>query len=1096
MKKISKILFSLSIILSSCQKKDQALFRLIEAQDSGIDFVNEIKPTADLNIFNYMYYYNGGGVGAADLNLDGLIDLVFTSNLGDSKIYLNKGNLKFEEVTKQSNFTEGFGWSNGVSIVDINQDGLLDIYVSQVGDYESLQSHNLLFLCKEIKNGIPIYEEKSGEYGLDLVGFGTQAVFADFDADGDLDFFQLNHSVHKNGTFGKRDVFLGTFHTLAGDRYFKNENGKYIEITKESGIHSNALGYGLGIVAGDLNFDGYPDLYIGNDFHENDYLYINQKNGFFKDEIQEQIRHTSRFSMGVDIADLNNDLFPEIISLDMLPYNPEILKRSEGEDAYYNFKFKLQQGYNYQFARNNLQLNNGNNTFSEIGIFSNIHATDWSWSALFFDFENDGKKDLFISNGINKRMNDMDYINFVSNDDIQRKIEEKKFNEQDESLVDLLPEVKIPNKFFRNTGDIQFEEIGKYLEKNPDSYSNGAIYADLDNDGDLDIVTNNINDPAFLYENLSNEIQPKNKSLTLTLKGSPQNKNAIGAKILIFKNKEVKSFEKFPVRGFQSSMEIPLTIGLGPQPQIDSMLIVWPNHRFQKIEYDSTKKVLDIEYSENLPVFNFEKYLSASVQEVNYKEISEAVGLDFRHVENAFNEFDREALIPNQMATEGPALAIKDINNDGLEDIFIGSSRGHSSKIYVQNTTGKFQLLEQDALEKDKEYEEIDAVWVDVNKDSFPDLVVASGGNEFFGKSEYLRPRIYLNDGTGKLKKLESAFENIFINASRVIVLDQNKDGFPDLFFAARSVPFGYGKRPDSYIFINDKKGNYVDKTSTIAPDLRKLGLVTDAVLATLDINIGPELILALEWGEVIAFDSNFKKRLLCTEKGLWNTVFPVDIDGDGDLDLILGNLGLNSRFKGSKEEPLKMYVNDFDQNGRVEQIITYYIEGKETIFADKREIERQLPYIKKKYTYSKDFSLASLSDIFGKDLIKSAEVFEANYFQNAILVNEGNGKFNLKAMPKSMQYSPIYTVLPLQKNSFIFGSNFFDCNIQLGQYDADIGGIYEFDSKLNVNKKLFKNYNIKGQVRQTKKLRIGERETIVVVQNNDQILVLQNQKE
>ncbi|MFN4147810.1 MAG: CRTAC1 family protein, partial [Runella sp.] len=554
-----KLLF-LALLCGSCSSDAEEIFRLLPSSQTGVKFINQVKPSPDLNIFNYMYFYNGGGVGAGDFNQDGLIDLVFTANQSDNRLYLNRTDLandkaiKLEDITEQSGFKAPAGWSTGVSIADINQDGLLDIYISRIGEFEGLQGHNLLFICREIdSNGIPHFEEKAAEYGLDLVGFGTQAAFFDYDADGDLDFFQLNHSVHQNGTFGKRDLFLNTFHPLAGDRFFENQHGKFVETTSQVGIHSSALGYGLGLAIADLNLDGYPDMYVGNDFHENDYLYLNQRNKTFRDETDERLLHTSRFTMGVDIADLNNDLFPEILSLDMLPYDPEILKRSEGEDAFYNFRFKLSQGYNVQFARNNLQLNSRKGRFSEIGLYAGIHATDWSWSVLLFDFENDGKKDVFISNGINKRMNDMDYINFMSNDRIQQLIAEKRFDESDQSLVDLLPEVKIPNKFFSQNTELRFEELT--ISPNPPSYSNGAVYADLDNDGDLDIITNNINSEAFIYENRSKSAE--NKHLRVELTGKNGNRNAIGAKVLVYTPDGRHYQEKFSVRGFQSSAEIP-----------------------------------------------------------------------------------------------------------------------------------------------------------------------------------------------------------------------------------------------------------------------------------------------------------------------------------------------------------------------------------------------------------------------------------------------------------------------------------------------------------------------------------------------------------
>jgi hypothetical protein len=586
--------------------------------------------------------------------------------------------------------TDSQTWSNGVSLVDINQDGLLDIYISVVGDYEILQGHNLLYVCQSIdESGLPKYKEQAAEYDLDLVGFGTQAAFFDYDLDGDLDMFQLNHSVHKNGTFGKRDAFKDTFHPLAGDRFFENVNGNYIEKTEEIGIESTALGYGLGLAIGDINSDGYPDLYVGDDFHEDDYLYINQQNGKFENQLSEQIRHTSRFSMGVDIADINNDGHSEIFTLDMLPYDPQVLKRSEGEDAFYNFDFKLKQGYNYQFSRNNLQLNNGNNTFSEIGLFSGVHASDWSWATLLFDFDNDGFNDIFISNGIRKRMNDMDYISYASNDEIQAKINRKEFDESDESLVNLLPEIKMPNKFYQNNSDLTFTKWRDEIDGNPDSFSSGAIYDDLDNDGDLDIVTNNINALAFVYENLTNELKPENKSVAIKLIGSEKNRDAIGAKVII-ENADgtVLVKENFPVRGFQSSMQIPIMLSWSGEKMPSVVTVIWQDNTFETVAVNSESTTIKARYKEGLETFDYEKFKQKGKKpSLEFTNIASEIGLNIKHNENRFNEFDREALIPNKISTEGPAVAVAYINNDGLEDVFMGASRKEISKLLSNSPT-------------------------------------------------------------------------------------------------------------------------------------------------------------------------------------------------------------------------------------------------------------------------------------------------------------------------------------------------------------------------------------------------------------------------
>lgn len=1079
----------------------------MDVSETGVDFVNDLQPTPELNIFNYMYFYNGGGVGAGDLNNDGLIDLVFTANRGPNKMYLNQGNFKFKDITADAGFGNTAAlWSNGVSMVDINQDGMLDIYISVVGDYEILKGHNLLYVCQAIdSDGIPRFKEQSAEYGLDLVGFGTQAAFFDADLDGDLDMFQLNHSVHKNGTFGKRELFQETFHPLAGDRFFENSNGKYVEKTKESGIHSTALGYGLGLGIGDVNSDGYPDLYVGNDFHEDDYLYINQQDGTFLDKLNQQIRHTSRFSMGVDIADMNNDGRPEIFTLDMLPYDPQVLKRSEGEDAFYNFEFKLKQGYNFQFARNNLQLNNGNDSFSEIGLFSGVHASDWSWATLLFDFDNDGFNDIFISNGIRKRMNDMDYISYASSEEIQQKITNKQFDESDESLVDLLPEIKIPNKFFKNNGDLTFTEWIKQLDGNPDSFSNGAVYADLDNDGDLDVITNNINAPAFIYQNLANKTHPDNRVLTFNLKGYEKNRNAVGSKIIVeMVDGEVIVKENFPVRGFQSSAQIPVSVGIG-RKKIKYIRVVWPNMKTNIIlpQKGEAQTIFDLEYSSDLPAFDYASFRRRAIYpEPDFKDIAQEIGLNIRHTENRFNEFDREALIPNKISSEGPAVAIADINGDGLDDIFIGASRNGIGKVFTQNASGKFAEKPQLALQSDSAFEDVDAVWADVNNDGSPDLLIASGGNEYFGKSEFLMPRLYLNDGKGNLKKKNDAFPAMFITPSRLLAHDFDSDGKTDVFIAGRTMPWGYGKIPESYLLHNDGSGKFSDVTKTVAPELQTIGMVTDATWVTIDDDAEKELVLTCEWSGIFAFDRNgktFTKKVLSDKKGWWKTIYAADVDNDGDTDFLVGNQGLNTRLRPTATNPVKMYVNDFDDNQRVEQIITYDVAGRETIFADKREVERQLPFVRKKYNLAKDFSMASLGDIFGEEKIKSATVYEANFLQNAFLINEGNGKFTLKPMGADMQFAPVKAFQQFSENDdqlpdFMAFGNFFDANIQRGLYDADFGSLLLSNGNGGFRKAFMRNYKLNGQVRSIKRIKIGQKVAYVVVRNDDDLVVLSEQ--
>ena len=848
------------LLLGSCKshEKKDAIFHVLNSDETGLDFINKLTPGVAFNMFNYMYFYNGGGIGAGDYNNDGLIDLFFSSNQGDNKLYINKGNLRFADVTADAGIPQDGGWSTGVSVVDINNDGLLDIYICRVGKYEILNSKNQFLVCQGIKNGIPIYKDYAPQYGLDFSGFSTHALFFDYDMDGDNDMYLLNHSVHQNAAFGPRQNFSGTYSVLSGDRIFQNNavgdstasnanDITFTDVTKSTGINSSAIGYGLGIVASDINLDGYPDLYVGNDFHENDYLYINQRNGKFKDESNQRLKHTSKFSMGVDAADINNDGYPEIISMDMLPSDPYILKRSLGDDEYDIFLDKIKAGYNYQYSRNALQYNRGNGVFSELALYAGVYATDWSWAPLWVDFDNDGLKDLFISNGIPKRLNDMDYINFVSGEEIQQRLNNNKIDQTNLALVKKFPEIKIPNKFYKNSGKLSFHDMADEIDNDQSTYSNGAIYADLDNDGDLDIVVNNIDAPALVYENKRNTFD-QNAFIEIKLQGPARNLNAIGAKILVFDGNQVRTYENYPVKGFQSSMQVPMHIGLA-NTTTDSAMLVWPDNSYQAISLKDSSRVT-YKYSEGLPHFNYRIIDSLHINSTRkVEDITLEVDLKYKHTENPFVEFNREPLIPHMVSTEGPALAVADINNDGLDDIFIGSSKRDHNAIFLQKSDGRFQRTEQPGMIPDSMYEDVDAAWIDVNADGKIDLVIASGGNEYYGRDRHLLPRIYLNDGNAQFKKVNNAFAELYLTASVVAPYDINSDGFPDLFIGGRAVPWDYGSMPRSYLLLNDGTGRFTDVTEEKAPGLAKAGMVTDAAWTDIDMDKDLDLVVCSEWG-------------------------------------------------------------------------------------------------------------------------------------------------------------------------------------------------------------------------------------------------------
>ncbi len=1093
------IIFTIQI---GCKMSDHQpiAFEALYSNQTGLDFNNQLTPTPAFNMFKYMYYYNGAGIGVADFNNDGLIDAFFAANQVSNKLFLNQGNLHFKDFSKAAGIPIDSAWSTGVSVVDINNDGLLDIYVCRVSKYESLKGHNQLLICTSIDaNGVPHYQDQSNEYGLDFSGFSTQAAFLDYDQDGDLDMFLLNHSAHQKGGILPRTNFIETFNDVSGDKIFNNQNNYFKDVTKTTGINSSANSFGLGVVVVDINLDGYPDIYVGNDFHENDYLYINQKDGSFKDESTIRMSHTSQYSMGVDAADLNNDGFPEIVSLDMLPNDPLVLKRSQGEDSYDIFNLKIRYGYHYQYTRNNLQFNRKNGLFSETGLYAGIAATDWSWAPLLVDFDNDGLKDLFVSNGISKRMNDLDFINFISNEQIQEKIRWNNLEKMDMDLIDKFPQIKLSNKFFVNNGNLAFSDLEENIKNEKAGYSNGAVYADFDNDGDLDILVNNIDAPAILYANKAND-KVKKPFASITLKGSNENRNAIGAKLIIFSNNGIETYEKSPVRGYLSSMETPIHIGLN-KTLVDSAFLLWPDNQYQSVNFIPGKTQYLFSYSKELNKFNFHSNHSFLNHEAKpMVDITSASKIVFKHEENVFNEFNREPLLPHLLSTEGPALAVGDANGDGLDDVYLGAAKGFKSNLYLQQKNGQFVKSIQPSLSQDSIYEDVDATWVDINNDGHLDLVVASGGNEYYHQEPYLLPRAYLNDGKMHFTKLPNAFSGIVVSQSCVIANDFNDDGFADLFIGGRSVPYQYGTIPTSYLLMNDGNGHFKNVTEQYAKGLSKIGMVTQAVWNDLDKDGKKDLLICSEWGGIDAFinkKNHFNKIQITDKKGWWNCILPVDIDNDGDIDIVAGNLGLNSRLTASDKKPVRLYFQDFDDNGKKEQVLTYFLKDRELVFANKSELERQMPFIKKKYLYAGDFSKAAINEIFTTSKLNEAIRYSANYFSNTLFLNNGQQQFSTIELPFEAQLSPIKSAVVIDANGddlkdLLLVGNYYDNTIQMGRNDADYGTILINKGKGNLVAESINGLSIKGQVRKMLPIVIQKKNAWILAKNGDNTQLIQ----
>lgn len=1105
MKKFYYLIFAIGIILitQNCSsiKEEPNQFELLTGERTGLSFINQPTPSQYFNAFNFMYFYNGGGVSVGDFNNDGFQDVFFTANLASNKMFLNQGSFEFQEVTEQAGITGMDGWNTGTTVVDINNDGLLDIYVCQIGEYATVRGKNQLYVCQGIENGIPVYRDEAKDYGIDFSAFSTQASFFDYDIDGDLDMFLMNYSLHQNGTFGQRWTFFGKVHPTSGDKLLRNENGKFIDVTIESGIHSMVIGYGLGIATSDINLDGWPDIYIGNDFHENDYLYINQQDGTFREEVTEQMMHTSRFSMGVDIGDVNNDGLSDIFSLDMMPEDPIVLKSSLGEDELGAFNFKLGYGYNHQYARNNLQLNNGNGTFSEIGMYAGIYASDWSWTPLLFDFDHDGYKDLFISNGIPRRMNDIDYINWrEENEDFNWKAQLENLAEEDLVALEQMPEIKLPNKFYINQKNLKFDDIGDRVVNSKNTYSNGSAYADFDNDGDLDIVVNNSEDNPYIYKNLTieNDLDKKNY-LSFNFHGPISNINGIGAKVVVCKDEEILSYENFPVRGYQSNVQIGLNVGIGDTSTIDSVLVIWPDHKYEKlnsIDYNST---IEVSYKEGLNKIEFQHLKLPRKKLLEFSDITEQSGIDFRHIENQFVEFKREPLMPHMVSIEGPAMAVGDINADGLDDFFMGASKRKKGGIFLQNEDGTFYKKICPLIDNDSTFEDIDAVFVDIENDGDLDLAIAGGGNEFWGNSEFLAQRIFLNNGSGDFTK-KTIFPDAFLTASCILPNDFNKDGLIDFFIGGRAVPKNYGVIPESYLFLNIGNGEFKNISNTDGNDISHIGMVKDGAWIDIDQDGDSDLVLAAEWEPIKVLVNNggsLKPINISDDIGWWNFILPYDFDGDGDIDILAGNAGENIKFKPTKKEPLKLYLKDFDNDGQLDQVLTYYVHGREIPYANYKELTKQFAFIQQKYPSSRTLAAASLSEIFGRKILDEATVLEANLLASVLYENTGNGlDFIVHKLPGEIQFSSLEAAVLMKPSNdsntkVILGGNFYGANIEMGRSDASYGNLVSIDKELNIKTFPLGDLSIKGQVRKILPIRNNGTTGYLIARNNRKLVYI-----
>ena len=1046
----SFIILILLLFAFSCNQEGNKnqLFSLLPPSATGIEFVNQLKETEEMNMIEYLYFNNGAGVAAGDINNDGLIDLFFTSNQGSNKLYLNKGNLKFEDITEAAGVAGTGSWKTGVTMADINGDGLLDIYVCEVGKYKSLSGKNQLF----INQGNNTFKEEAKEYGLDFQGFSTQAAFFDYDGDGDLDVYLLNHSVHSARSYG--DVSLRLDHdSLAGGRLFRNDevNGHrvFTDVTSQAGIYSSQIGYGLGVNVSDINNDGYPDLYISNDFHENDYLYINNGNGTFSEKLTENMEHTSRSSMGNDVGDINNDGLLDVIVLDMLPEDEKTRKQSGGEDDMDLYNLKLKYGYNYQFVRNTLQLNLGGGKFSEIGRLAGVCATDWSWSPLLCDVDNDGWKDLFITNGIFRRANDLDYVKFLTGGN---RYNPSKDNSKvsDIELYEKMPLHPNTSYLYINNHDLTFTNMAGEWGINKKSFSNGSTYADLDNDGDLDLIVNNINEKAFIYRNNS-EVKPNNHYLSVSFKGNKMNSRGIGARVSIFSDGgQQQVAEQFPVRGFLSSTSDVLHFGLGSSEVVDSLIVRWPDLSIQIIRNIQCDKLLCLDIKDAV------KGVRTIANEIDKNKLFEPAsieGLNYKHNEDTYLDFQRERLIPHSLSHEGPALAVGDVNGDGLEDVFVGGAAGQSALIFIQQKGGSFKPLNKSFLPETNFTDIVDAAFFDADGDGDLDLYVVHGGNEFAVGDPLLANKLWINDGKGIFKEAEpGSLPFLANNGSCVRPCDFDGDGDIDLFVGSRSVPGAYGWSPEQVLLENDGKGHFKNVINSRAKSLKTSGMVTDACWIDYDKDGDQDLVVVGEWMNISIFRNDkgiftdvTNLAGLGETSGWWNCIKAVDIDGDGDMDLIGGNLGLNSLLKASVKEPVEMYLNDFDNNGSPDQVICTYQNGVSYPLASLDELESQISGLDKKYPNYSDFGGKSVTEIFPKEKLDESVLKKAVMFESCLFVNNGDGTFSTKKLPVTAQFSPVRNIiagdynLDGNKDLLLVGNN-YPVRPSLGRQDASFG--------------------------------------------------------
>ncbi|GLU43581.1 VCBS repeat-containing protein [Allomuricauda sp. NBRC 101325] len=1069
------IIFLFTTLIVSC-KKGGNLFDTPAPTETGVEFTNTLTTSKDLSILDYLYFYNGGGVSIGDINNDGLPDIFLSGNQVKNKLYLNKGNLEFEDISISAGIEGNSTWNTGVTMADVNGDGLLDIYVCAVVGINGFNGFNELY----INNGDNTFTESAAKYGLDFDSYSSNATFFDYDLDGDLDMYLLNHAVHTQNSFGKFDLrFERRYET--GDKLLRNDNGKFVDVSEEAGIYGGINGYGLGLAIADFNQDGYPDIYVGNDFHEDDYYYLNNGDGTFTESLKKYFGHTSRFSMGNDVADINNDGRPDLISLDMLPEDEVPLKSSEGDDNIQTQKMRIDRfGYHYQFTRNMLYVNQPDGNFMETALMSGIAATDWSWSALFADFDQDGQQDVFISNGIPKRPNDLDFIKFVSNDQIQQKIDNTKM--VDQQALGLMPSGSVHNYVFKGTQDLQFQNMTEDWMTKDTLVSGATAIGDLDGDGDLDVVTNNINQPVSLYINKTND---KRTYLKIKFNYTVKNKLGIGTKVYAYNDGGLQFKELFTTRGFQASSEPMIHFGFENATEIDSIRIIWPDKTYQTLKNVATNQTLNLEPNNTKP-FDYSKV--NKVAKPLFTKVENNLGLDFTHVEDNYTDFNREKLIPYQISDRGPAMAIGDVNGDGKEDLFFGGSKYAPSKVFVQQDS-IFVNKEFNAIQSDSIQEQISACIADFNSDGKNDLIVSNGGGDFFGPSEPLLDAFYVQQDTTFNRM---ALPEHYQNSSVIRPFDYDNDGDLDVFVGGHTITSNFGKPASSYILENNN-GNFLPKKGF---ESISKGMVTDAIWSDFDADGVTDLILVGEWmaPKFLKYqDGTFTEVQQLNISGLWQAIEAFDVDSDGDTDYLLGNWGTNSKFKASEAHPMKLYFNDFDDNGQTETVTAMEKNGKYYPLESLDGLASQMVYLKKKYTTYKSFAGATMEEIFGNDVLKASTILEVTTLKSGYLRND-DGQFVFVPFKNELQVSPIMSFLVDDLNGdgtpeVLMAGNYFGVKPYHGRLDSFPGALLTNDGSIVLGNQLGLDFT-KKSIRHLKTIKINNKKYLLAVFNNDRAQV------